>query len=437
MTTFTDIPIAKIKPHPHNVRRDAVADDELIDSVKEQGILQPIGVVPDGKAYLLIAGHRRLAAAKGAKLKTVPAIVLDHLTTEAQQIEAMLVENGRRVDLTAIEEADAYEQLALIGYDAAQIAKATGRASGTVTSRLKLAHLTKKAKEAIHVHEMTIEDGIKLASLEANPALLKKVENAIGTNDFHWQLRSAVSQIEREIDQAKLRAKYEKGNLPKIEKPKDGWDYTNGPHPVWGGDDKADAWAEDGDRGPVLVLTKTKDAKSETAIAKEKRRRELEEQKRKDALKAGEIARRLRLEHVAGLTAGLKFPAPLLAHVRLATARIVASMTATEVEDAIAASGLSTLKRAKNDYHNDVIAAQILQLNTPDLLRLFGIAIAAEASGHLYVGYGQMAGNQAQNAVTYWEAFLGSGYVLPDVDEAARKKVTEQLEAKPTEGNAA
>jgi hypothetical protein len=113
-TTFEPaLDVKNIKAHPANPRRKAIADDEMVASIKGQGLIQPIVVAPaaEGDGYVVIAGHRRLDGMKKARKRTTPAIVRTDLTSDAQQIEAAVVENVHRVDLSPMEEAEAFEQL--------------------------------------------------------------------------------------------------------------------------------------------------------------------------------------------------------------------------------------------------------------------------------------------------------------------------------------
>lgn len=173
--TLQDLKPAQIKPHKNNPRRVVGDLDELAASIGEQGILEPLIVAPNGTGdtYVLIAGHRRLAAAKQAKAKTVPCLVRDDLTDPAVQLEAMLVENLQRADLTAVEEAQAYQQLLEFpGYTQPRIAKTTGRAIGTVRARLKLAQLPKPALSCSHAaaRRRRTSTSTAAASVTARPA---------------------------------------------------------------------------------------------------------------------------------------------------------------------------------------------------------------------------------------------------------------------------
>jgi ParB family chromosome partitioning protein len=106
-----EIELARIRPNPNQprVQFDEQALDELADSIRERGVLQPILLRPDGEDYLIVAGERRWRAAQRARLHGIPAIVreIDDSTTA----ELALIENIQRLDLNPLEEAEAYRQL--------------------------------------------------------------------------------------------------------------------------------------------------------------------------------------------------------------------------------------------------------------------------------------------------------------------------------------
>lgn len=199
MTTLAHVPLPQIHTHPSNPRFEAAADDDMVASVQAQGILTPVTLAPalDGDGYVLIGGHRRRDAATKAGLTQLPAIVRDDLVTEAQQVEAMLVENLHRVDLTPVEEAQAYEQLTLFGMDAAAIADATGRSASTVKARLKLNALPQSAKAKVHAGEATLDDAAALLEFADDPDVLAHLEAAFGTGNFRWRAQSARDDVAR------------------------------------------------------------------------------------------------------------------------------------------------------------------------------------------------------------------------------------------------
>ena len=107
----TLIKITKIEPNREQPRKkfDEEALQELSDSIKEYGILQPLLVMKTGETYQIIAGERRWRAAKLAGLKEVPVIIREY--DKQQSVEVALIENVQRADLNPIEEAYAYQQL--------------------------------------------------------------------------------------------------------------------------------------------------------------------------------------------------------------------------------------------------------------------------------------------------------------------------------------
>ena len=107
------LPIADLKPHPDQPRRHfaQTALEELAQSIRERGIIQPIVVrpAPSGKGYQIIAGERRWRAAQRAALHEIPAIIRDF--GDSETLEIALIENVQREDLNPIEEAEAYHRL--------------------------------------------------------------------------------------------------------------------------------------------------------------------------------------------------------------------------------------------------------------------------------------------------------------------------------------
>ena len=136
-----DIPVADITPNPHQPRMlfDEESLAELTASVQQIGVLQPILVRPaeSGTGYELIAGERRWRAAGRAGLATIPAVV--RTTDDLAAVEHALVENLHRQDLTALEEAAAYQQLVEdFELTHEQVAERVGKSRSAVTNTLRL-----------------------------------------------------------------------------------------------------------------------------------------------------------------------------------------------------------------------------------------------------------------------------------------------------------
>lgn len=141
------LPIEAIKRDAHQPRKqfDEAQLKQLADSIKQQGILQPVLVRKDGSSYRLIAGERRWRAAQLAGLKELPAIVRD--VTEREAFELALVENLQRSDLNPIEEAEGYRRLVdefRLTQD--QVATKVGKERSTVANALRLLALPDEVK---------------------------------------------------------------------------------------------------------------------------------------------------------------------------------------------------------------------------------------------------------------------------------------------------
>jgi ParB family chromosome partitioning protein len=195
--TLLELKPSQIKPHKANPRREVGDVDELAASIAEQGIVEPLIVVPDEGGYVakdgvavgsfvLIAGHRRLAAAKQAKAKTVPCVIRADLAQDPKgQIELMLVENLQRTDLSPVEEAEAYQMLLTFpGYTQKRIAEKTGRGLDTVRKRIKLAGLPKGALTKVHDGQIPLMHADALLSFQGDDAAFKRLVNVAGTEQF-------------------------------------------------------------------------------------------------------------------------------------------------------------------------------------------------------------------------------------------------------------
>jgi ParB family chromosome partitioning protein len=137
---LADIAVASITPNPHQprVHFDEESLSELTASVAEMGVLQPILIRPlDENTYELIAGERRWRAAQRAGLTTIPAVI--RVTDDVSSIEQALVENLHRQDLTALEEAAAYQQLIDdFGLTHDQVSSRVGKSRSAITNSLRL-----------------------------------------------------------------------------------------------------------------------------------------------------------------------------------------------------------------------------------------------------------------------------------------------------------
>ncbi len=146
-----ELDITSIRPNPYQPRKtfDEASLNELADSIREHGVFQPIIVRESSVGgYELIAGERRLRASKLADRKVIPSIILP--IDDSQMMEISLLENIQREDLSAIEEAEAYNQLIKkIGYTQEDLAKRIGKSRVHVTNMLRLLKLPHEIKDMV------------------------------------------------------------------------------------------------------------------------------------------------------------------------------------------------------------------------------------------------------------------------------------------------
>ena len=149
------IDIELIRPDDGQPRRkfDETALDELAQSIRNQGLLQPLLVRRDGKGYRLIAGERRWRAAQRAGLSEVPVLVRD--ASDAEAFELALVENLQREDLSPLEEAEGYRRLLdERKWTQEQVAERVGKERSTVANALRLLALPPEVKQLLEADEL-------------------------------------------------------------------------------------------------------------------------------------------------------------------------------------------------------------------------------------------------------------------------------------------
>ncbi|MEM9170124.1 MAG: ParB/RepB/Spo0J family partition protein [Pseudomonadota bacterium] len=171
------LPVAFLKPNPEQPRR-AFNDDalqELADSVKARGMLQPILVRPMGAdAYEIVAGERRWRAAQRAKLHDVPVVIRE--LTDEEAAEIALIENVQRVDLNPMEEAEAYKRLGdVYGRTQQQIARAVGKSRSHVANIMRLLALPAQTRRAVAEDAITMGHARALLGADDPDALCETV----------------------------------------------------------------------------------------------------------------------------------------------------------------------------------------------------------------------------------------------------------------------
>ena len=171
---FFQCDIDLIHRNRHQPRRRFSEDDlqELSDSIRAQGIIQPLVVRKQNGGYELVAGERRLRAARKAGLKQVPVVV--RAVEDAEMLEMSLVENIQREDLNPMEEADAYHRLITeFSLTQDQAAKRVGKSRSAVANFLRLRNLPQQIKDSITDGSLSMGHARALLSIENTAAQLK------------------------------------------------------------------------------------------------------------------------------------------------------------------------------------------------------------------------------------------------------------------------
>lgn len=280
---FKYIPLDYLQPHSENPRKELGDLDELVASIKENGIYQNLTVVPHGmtamdddgnivQGYRVIIGHRRMAAAKEAGLYEVPCFVvnMDYQT----QLETMLLENMQRSDLTVYEQAQGFQQLLDFGSSIEEISQKTGFSQSTVRRRVKMTELDQVKLKNVSSRQINLMDFDELAKIEDLDERNSVLET-IGTADFIYYVRNALrrqqikknSPIVKELlaqtklqglaDKDKYSSKWEsKGNEIDLEK----WKETDRERIL---NSKAEAYYLDEYFGTLYFYVKSRRAKTE------------------------------------------------------------------------------------------------------------------------------------------------------------------------------
>lgn len=201
----------KLIPHPENPRKDLGDISEMSESVKKHGILQNLTVVPvdkDGNStdadnadrYMVIIGHRRLAAAKAAGLEEVPCRIVEGMTHD-EQLLTMLEENMQRSDLTVYDQAQGFQLMLDLGQTVEDIEEKSGFSKSTIYHRLNIAKLDKetlKEKQDNDSFQLSLTDLIeleKVKDIEKRNDILKRARSS---SEIKYMAKSEAERVEKE-----------------------------------------------------------------------------------------------------------------------------------------------------------------------------------------------------------------------------------------------
>jgi ParB family transcriptional regulator, chromosome partitioning protein len=201
------VPVAAISPNPHQPRTefDSASLQELADSIREHGLIQPLIVnkAEDGR-YTLIAGERRWRAAQMAGLTELPVIIKE--ATPQHMLELALIENIQRADLNPLEEALAYQQLMNeFGLTQEQVARRVGKSRSTIANIARILTLPDEVKQAVLLGRISGAHGRTLASLPS-PEMQLALMNTLIRQDLNVRQAESIVRLVR-LEELALRVK--------------------------------------------------------------------------------------------------------------------------------------------------------------------------------------------------------------------------------------
>lgn len=195
-----EIPLDEIRPNPHQPRLhfDKVALQELSDSIKQSGVLQPIVLRASSvTGYEIVAGERRVRASNLAGKSTIPAIVRQ--LSEEEMIELAILENLQREDLTALEEAEAYSMMMeKLSLTQSEVAARLGKSRPHITNSLRLLKLPNQVKDMLNQEKISMGIARTLLGLKDKALIIPFAEQAVREDLTVRQLEKTVSRMNQE-----------------------------------------------------------------------------------------------------------------------------------------------------------------------------------------------------------------------------------------------
>lgn len=379
-TRFEELHTDQLAIHPKNVRKNVGIVTDLANSITAQGIMQPLVVAPylvdqdygEVTQYVIIAGHRRHAAAQLANLDVLPCVIREDLDTEPKQLEAMLVENTQRADLTIMEEARGFQALfEFPGYNAKTVAKSVGRSQKFVKDRAKLTELPQGAIAKLENHQMTLEDAVIFAEFSEIPEATAELLSNHGSYNWDYTIRRWREEVKRREVEAATVARLEAIGA-EVTEPVD--TYRNDAEFVSAGRFRDfEGWTDEQhvaaghkvfpsprDGAPVWILAKDEAPEVPASMPRPETEEETADRVRRETLDAGlKVAAHVRREHLKA--AILKPSADVLEFIRKELINsIVGSLTdplAGEFFNLPEGAGKPEIREAIQDLTSDQLAA--------------------------------------------------------------------------------
>lgn len=218
-----NIKLDHIHPHPDNPRKELGDLSELVESVKKNGIMQNLTVIPiEGREgeFMTIIGHRRSAAAKLAGITEVPCRIIEGMSLK-EQVSTMLEENMQRNDLTIYEQAQGFQMMLDLGETEEGIAEKTGFSKSTIRRRLNIAKLDPvllKKKEQDDSFQLTLKDLYELDKIGDVKKRNEILNNARDSRDLAWRARNAAKEEQKAKTAAVLVEKLKEKGIKKAPK---------------------------------------------------------------------------------------------------------------------------------------------------------------------------------------------------------------------------
>lgn len=210
-TDQAHIPLDHLIAAEDNLRRKVDEDKDafkmLAASIAADGVLVPLTVTPASETnkFLVVAGHRRLVAAKKVGLEAVPCLI--RAMTDEQRIVAMIVENLARVDLDPLEEASGYFRAIELGMKQKDLAARVGRTAAHITRRLQLLELPSEVQKQVSSGDVTLESAAELAKIvKAGTLEASEIAEIADARDVEYEAKRMLKKRE---DDAKIAQRVE------------------------------------------------------------------------------------------------------------------------------------------------------------------------------------------------------------------------------------
>lgn len=195
-----EIEIERIRPNPYQPRTSFNPErlKELVASIKEKGVVQPVIVRPREEGYELVAGERRLRAAREAGLDRIPVVIKE--VVESEMLEIALIENIQRQELNPVEEAEAYQQLvSRFGLTQEDLARKVGKDRSSVANSLRLLRLPGQVQDLMRKGDLSAGHARAILALESPIQQIESAERVVRYGLSVRETEALVNRIKRGV----------------------------------------------------------------------------------------------------------------------------------------------------------------------------------------------------------------------------------------------